>query len=215
MTTVISYQTEQLPPPYAYACTLCMHVQDERVLVDFEMVYLNRSSLSVNEIEAEGFSADDDWNWKGSLGSAWIHEIAQCDHWNYTTEPCGENYIHVLVQETERGFPTDIEKAEMLVQSLIQAVMESAGYAPELSIQVSDQNNQEYTLSWSFKNRLTSISIDQTEGKTIEWEESLRLMQVLYSEEVTSKKPNKKRMANAVCFEKNGGWFSVPQNILP
>ena len=70
-----SYQTVQEPPPYAFAYTLEIEIREKEVLVDMQTEYLGREELSFEEIEAEGFSDDDDSHWKVHLPESWINKI--------------------------------------------------------------------------------------------------------------------------------------------
>ena len=55
MNIKISYQTQQLPPPYAYAAVFDV-TMNTTVQVSFEQAYLDRDEVPLDEIEAEGFS---------------------------------------------------------------------------------------------------------------------------------------------------------------
>ena len=75
MNVKISYQTLQLPPPFAFAYTLDLIFQEDRLDISYELEFMNRDQISLEEIEEEGYSEDDDFNWKGSLGKVWVDNL--------------------------------------------------------------------------------------------------------------------------------------------
>ena len=69
----LQFQTSDLvPPPYSYAIEINAKEKSGKLEVEFELTYMDRDSLSKNEIEDEGFSNNDDFKWTGLLNASWL-----------------------------------------------------------------------------------------------------------------------------------------------
>ena len=53
MKLTLSYQTQQLPPPFAYATVITIDESNDQIFVTFSLEYLDRASVSDDELRAE------------------------------------------------------------------------------------------------------------------------------------------------------------------
>ncbi|RED93883.1 hypothetical protein [Marinoscillum furvescens] len=184
MNVKISYQTLQLPPPHAFAYTLDLSFVNDEVQIAYELEFLNRDDISREEIEAEGFSENDDYKWEGTLGNEWaslLHESLQ----NIELEDESEDfniYLHVEMSEngeTRDGMVVLAEEWDYKLQELIQAIYEKAGIEKPLKMLIQAiAGNQRafYEVSGSFEKR--AARINKTE---ISWEALHDLMADIYT----------------------------------
>ncbi len=164
----LSYQTQALPAPFAFATTITLEDISNEVNVHFEMEYLGRGELSIEEVLSEGYSENDDYQWSGKLGNNWCDVMAEIDSLSYKAAPSANSYLHVLVNEQEKGFPT--QDQELLIQELIQAVFEASNKEAPLRIELINETNECLALAWIFASRTFSINnqeFDWTKGKLI------------------------------------------------
>lgn len=201
----ISYQTQTLPPPYAFALVISAEVSHE-VTVNFQMEYLDREELSEEEILAEGFTLDDDLQWKGKLGNNWKDPLSKLKDIRYQKDPFDDSYVHVQIDSVERGFPSDWMKAERLTQELIQAVFEGAERELPLRILISDEKSISIDLEWLFKERIVRVN-----GKSHStWGESQKVLEAVYTTDFQNIKPYKNVVPQSVNLGEKE-WYPLSQ----
>lgn len=126
-----------VPPPYYYTYSLQVNLSEEDTPASYAIQYLHREELSEDEILDEGFSPDDDWEWKGNLPQNWRKVLLeQIDKHSWPTRPEkpgeGEAGLRIkLLGEGDKvlfdGQPADIASWEYFLQELIQAIYEISG----------------------------------------------------------------------------------------
>lgn len=202
----ISFQA-QLPPPYAFAAVIKCKIEDE-VFVDFQQEYIGRDGLEETEILAEGFSMNDDYQWKGTISSNWRSILEEFESQTYSEEPDKDNYIHVSINNEEKGFPKDVNQSAFLIQELIQAVLERSERVLPLSIEiVKDQKN--HILEWKFGDRV--VEVDE---RSINWNKGRELLSTIYSIDYDSIKPSKKPAGVISIHFGDGRWYSITNKVL-
>ena len=190
MKLVLSYQTQNLPAPYAYAVVADIEIAD-KLVIDFTLTYLDRQDLSDEEIVGEGFTNEDDFSWKGTLGHVWVELINDLVRHNRDDRPMGDFYLHIA--DDHAGFP-DITD-DLIVQELIQAVYEAGGHEAPLSISICEIDRPT-TLIWKFEQH--KAFLDQEE---IAWNMAYELMQLVYTENLERSKPTKIPRTKTISFD--------------
>lgn len=184
MKVKVSYQTLQLPPPHAFAYTLELDFLEDELKVKYELEFLNRDEITLEEIEEEGFSTDDDFSWTGSLGKAWVDDLYD-DLLDVELEEESEDfniYLHMEIQDKEvdmAGLAVLAEDWDYRLQELIQAIYEKAGIEEKLKLQfihIQTGENTFYQLEASFEHKTCNIN-----KKPITWEELHQLMSDVYT----------------------------------
>lgn len=192
----ISYQTLTTPPPFALGYTFKLTFE-KTLLVEFELEYLNREEVTQEELEAEGFTENDSFNWTGELGKAWLNRVqnkigpekladisSEMDTWLF--------FRLERDQETTQGHPVNQAEWEFILQELMQAVFEKAGREAPFSLSllhIDGQGKKLHTFTGKFET--LSASID---GKEVAWEKLTALMGAIYAfdaEEKVEKNPKK------------------------
>ena len=125
---VLEYRTGTIPPPYNYAYRVEGARQEGGDLdVTYELTYRYRDEISGEELEAQGYSADDDIEWSttlaGAEADAWLDLAAATELLEDPDEPPpGADYISVTLvfaDGTERsGEPLNRDEWEALAAEL-------------------------------------------------------------------------------------------------
>lgn len=203
MNFTISYQPQLLEPPIAYAAVMQIKLEDVRTKLDFNLEYLGREEMSDKELKAAGFTGDDDFSWSGELSTDWNNDISLLSQQTFNADPDAETYLHIEANAKELGYPSDIEKAEMLFQELMQAVLEKAEIEAPLQLELQHKNER-FNLKWLFSER----HIEASNGKHISWELGRELLRAVYSLDFDSIKPKKMPGGTTVNFG-DDTWFEL------
>lgn len=181
MKVQVSYQTLQLPPPFAFAYTMKLEFLENELKIKYDLEYLNRDEISREEIEEEGYSDDDDYSWRGSLGKVWVDtlkdEFAKIDLEEESEE--FSIYLHVEIENGRSGLAVHAEEWDYKLQELIQAIYEKSGIEDKLKIRfmhIHDGKRDYYELTGSFENKTCSVS-----NKKLSWEDLQELMADVYT----------------------------------
>ncbi len=204
MNIILSFQPQQLPPPFAYAAVMNITIQKNQTSMALELTYLDRESVSPDELRAEGFTENDDFNWEGEISSSWNLDLKLLAQSAFNADPNNEIYLHVEVDNIKKGFPVEISKAEMLFQELMQAVLEKSQIEAPLHLQCSI-NHEMYSFEWSFANR--SITANDNILKD-QWEKGRELMKLIFSLDFETMDADKKAGKYAV-NPGDGCWYSL------
>lgn len=180
----IKYQTaEIISPPYSYAVEINGNIeQNQELFLSFELTYLNRDGLSVDEIEEEGFTQNDDFNWKGTLPVIWTDILFG----NFkSSKPLIVNNLEdekdfwELSFENKSWFPHDPDDWKYFIEEIQQAIFEKTGLEAPLNLtflKINQNQKNELNISASFVHReiiLTkwSSETNQKKEKQLEWDE--------------------------------------------
>lgn len=181
MNVKISYQTLQLPPPLAFAYTLDLDFKSNELIIKYALEFLNREDITLEEIEEEGFSENDDFSWEGTLGKEWVDNLKD-DLEQIDLEEVSEDfniYLHVEIDNDYSGLAVLAEDWDYRLQELIQAIYEKAGVEDKLKMKILnlEGNTKEYfELEGSFVDRSGKIN-----NKVMDWDELHQLMSDIYT----------------------------------
>lgn len=203
MKLIVSYQNQLLPPPFAYAAVMKLNVEKDQTNLVFDLEYVGREDVSVDELKAEGFSQNDNFKTTCVISKNWNPEILQIEKYDFKNDPSDDIYLHVEVNGNKLGFPKNIKAAEMLFQELMQAALESSSFEAPLELNIKI-HNQTHNLKWIFADRM--INIDNRES--IEWSLGRTFLETIYSIDFEATKPIKKSFNNAVQLE-DGWWYPL------
>ena len=74
--SLLYHSAPDIPPPHSFHVMLRISATPEgEARVEFSREYTDREEIPPDEIEAEGFSEDDDFHWKGVLPVFWLEEM--------------------------------------------------------------------------------------------------------------------------------------------
>lgn len=192
----LSYQTQELPAPFAYAAFFSIDLgsDSDAVHVDFKLTYLDREDLSEDEIIAEGYTLNDDVSWQGEIGEKWITPLNQVIKYDYTDEPKAFDYLHVKVDDTALGYPNQIAEGVILVQELMQAAFEGGKIERTLLIEIMSDAQTRDTIEWIFLTRVIKVNgIESTH-----WNVGQDLLRFIYQTDFEFAKTVKTPQSNCV-----------------
>ncbi|NQZ75677.1 MAG: hypothetical protein HRT61_06130 [Ekhidna sp.] len=207
MTLTISYQTQHLPPPQAYAAVMEIDVTNEIIEANLSIEYINRDSLTLDEIIAEGYTKDDNYQWKGTLSSAWSDDIFELASLNQGKEPHSEIYLHLSKEQNQGGFPKDIKKADHIFHEILQAILETDSIEKPLTLKMK-LNEEIETFHWKFSTR----EFIRNDRQFNDWSLGRKFMNLVFSLNFEQLKPIKKPQNGTVEIE--GLWYPLPKKII-
>ncbi|MFN4146850.1 MAG: hypothetical protein ACK4GN_13575 [Runella sp.] len=217
----------QLPPPYSYQYSLELRPTDQSLEAHLILSYTHREDLEADEIEAEGFTANDDYEWKGALEKVWKDELEKLWKKTETISPDqapAEQEDLLLLQIIDAEIRQPKNKTEWLyvAQELMQAVYETSGKERPFELQVINKtptDTYEAVLTASFKNRtaqLKRIINGKSDLHFFAWKKLPVLMETLYeadwlSDMAKSQKPTK---AGLYLSLGDGLWYEWGKQIV-
>lgn len=205
----ISYQTLQVPPPFAFAYTLNLEWLNERLTATYHLEFLDRDTLSPEEIAAEGYSEDDDFSWSGELDQTWAEllqaQLADVDLQDESEDMNVYLFMEITDEESneESGHAEPVDEWDMRLQEVIQAIYEKAGVEEPLKMTIqwmSGKDLDKYKIQGSFVDRSASIN-----GQNMDWETLHDLMRSVYEADFEEAKPKKSPT-------KDGIWVDLDQS---
>ncbi|MGD1841270.1 MAG: hypothetical protein ACFB0B_10295 [Thermonemataceae bacterium] len=196
----IQFQTApHTPPPYCYQCIVLVHFLTNKLSVQVRLHYFSRASLTEEEIIAEGFSIEDDFDWEGTLPNTWVKALQNLlQQTTWVDSPQGQDYLAVITDEKETLFPREVTTWEMTFQALLQAAHElnESGGLTEIQFLAVFNNSkkQHIILRPRFSTReVTILMASNTTKKKVAWSTFHQLMVELHTltlqEEQASTKP--------------------------
>jgi len=192
----IKYETESsIPGPYAHFYHLRAAFDADTLLrVEYQLHYLDRESLSEEEIIGEGFTMNDNFSWKGSLPGIW-NEVIRKLFADTALRPGNgsknDAFFEVTVEDTqgskEEGEPVNRTEWEYTAQEMVQAIYEIAQREMPLQLQYkkveTDGTYKKVSLTLQFSTRQVDIGQENTAGKTkfsAEWHQLKGLLRTVY-----------------------------------
>lgn len=125
-----------VPPPFYHTYKFRVNLAEEDTPASYAIRYLHRNELTEAEILDEGFTLDDDWEWKGKLPQGWrnvLLEQIKKQSWPTKAEKLAEGEAGLLIsllgdddKVLFEGKPADIASWEYFLQELIQVTYEIA-----------------------------------------------------------------------------------------
>ena len=192
----IKYETESsVPAPYAHFYHLrAVFDANGQLRVDYQLHYLDRESLSEEEITGEGFTMNDNYSWKGSLPEVWT-EVTKKLFANTTLRPASgsenEAYFELTLEDTQggkqEGEPANRTEWEYAAQEMIQAIYETAQREMPLQLQYkkvdTDGTFTKLSLTLHFSTRQVNIQQESPTGtvsRTADWHQLKGLLRTVY-----------------------------------
>jgi len=206
MKITVSFQTQQVPPPYAYRAVMQLHTTSSAIKVDFELSYYGREQLTEEELIAEGFSSEDDVTWSGHLNECWLSTINKLSEFQFAEEPDGETYLHIEVDSSHDGFPENFHDAHIQFQELVQAVLEQAGVANPLVLNYKN-GDRKSNIAWDFSRRLILHNNESSD----QWEVGRKILESVYNVDYQSLKAKSKPVHGSINIE-GDDWYFLPKD---
>lgn len=220
----IRFQTARsLPAPYAYFFTLSARPEStDSLVVDLAITYPDREDIDEDELIAEGYTRDDDFEWSGHLGQAWQQALASLVRTTKLT-PLNEDELdedddfwEVTLTADDgaqtSGMPKNYEQWQYLIQELMQATYELAGRERPFEVVYLEPRRDaefELTLTASFAERTVSVEAKQqgrSRLKTLPWKQLQPIMSTIYELDFDWQEAEQKRP------RRDGAWLNLGTN---
>ena len=225
----IHFETSaQLPPPYSYQYELRLKPSFQFLHAQLKLSYTHREELDMDEIEAEGFTPNDDYEWEGNLEKVWRDEVEKLlnkTKVDKNKQPDEEADLLALAWESDQtieGTPQNLEDWYYLAQELLQAIYETSGKERAFELHLLDITSQEVKesiLTASFQTRtaqIKKISGGKSALRFYPWYELPHLMEVLYAPNWLSEGAHEQRpKRNGLYFSPGDGiWYEYGKQIV-
>ncbi len=190
----ISFQTTDSPPPFAYASTVAIEIGAEHLSVHYQREYLHREAITDKEIVEEGFTANDDIEWQGTMNKNWQEAISDLVHKTDLQEESPEygSALHLIHDQTQ-GYPENLSDWEYLLEELHQAILESNGQEAPFTLQLWQSGNVTHELTAKFETRTVFLNEAPRPWKYLR--EVLLLLETLEIDETPLTKPKSKKLS--------------------
>lgn len=197
------HTAEIIPPPYSHRYSIRLGLGNSNPTpVQFDLTYTQRDELTEEEILEEGFTEEDDFQWRGDLDIAWGEAVmALAQKTKFTSKPTGpsSNHISVLFDypegSTAQGTPSNATDWEYLGQELIQAIFETANVEAPLKLiylkrSPKGQHVQlEMNVFFSRRTVKASMQIGNLKrSKQLDWQTLNPMLKLIYSGEFLAEK---------------------------
>ena len=206
----IHFKTLTVPPPFSHAYHIRIALEAEQPATSFEIHYTEREQLSEEEILEEGFTAEDDFQWEGSLPKTWkfatLDQLRKSKQLFDTPKPHTQQVLSLTVTyengEQVSGIPNNPETWEYFTQEMIQAIYELGQKEMPLEVTHLEINSKEQIQltiqpSFSMRNiRVTSNTAGQKKQQEHDWDRLKPLLEAIYlpdydAEQASEKEPKK------------------------
>jgi hypothetical protein len=205
---ILFYHTAaDIPAPHCFSVKANILVSNNASFqVAVEQIFTDRDEIPKEEIEAEGFSLNDDFIWEGNLPGIWSENIQFLLKKTDFKTGQGERVTiqKGLAEEVQK--PMDEGDWVRFSEELIQACLEQSGreQAMELVLGRLEKNNffEQARVIWLFPERMAIAEIlkgEKKEFKGLEWTDSQKEIQTWIEMEADSE--------DLYQLPKRKGWF--------
>lgn len=223
----LKYQTaENIPAPFAHAIEINGSF-DQDLELSFELTYLDREDMTEDELIDEGFTANDDFTWKGTLPKVWsdvvFGSLKSANVLNIKSLEPHQDFWQVDFDD-KSFYPKNTDAFKYLIEELQQAVYEKAGKEAALKLTyLKNQSgeNVEVFVSASFIERKlqlvrTNIIDGSSETKVLVWDELNYILKNTFSGEFEAEFAHSKKPSHKGLFLNAGDelWYEVGKSLL-
>jgi hypothetical protein len=192
----ILFQTaDDIPAPHAFLALVRLELTaGGKLKAEFTQEYIDRDEIPLEEIEAEGFSENDDFSWKGNLPKFWLENLLEIHQRSRWTEAANSQFLFMEPEATEWISPIDEKDWIRFTEELIQACLEEGGkeLPMEMTLGSLEKNNfyEKIRLEWSFSHR--EVTAQKLTGEKVifkqnDWEEGQFKLKSWIEEEASLK----------------------------
>jgi hypothetical protein len=202
----IDFDSGVIPPPFSHVYKLKIGFEKDFLNTQLDLHYTEREELTEDEIFNEGFSLEDDFQYKGELPTVWeapFKELYSKSKWSNKKALDEEGGVKVLAKDRHgkivRTIPSNADEWQYLAQEYIQAIYEVSQKEMPLNIQFYSNTKAEgeffYDLTVRFSTRKVEVEING-EKKFADWEDTKTLLGYVYLpdydyDQAKEKKPSK------------------------
>jgi hypothetical protein len=187
----ISFDTGPLPPPFCHRYDIVITRETDGFSASLNLDYYDRDEIAEEEIFDEGFTLNDNFEWKGKLPEFWGREIKQklaISNWHKMQPEDGGLSTFVIKYggggRSEMLYPAERRTWEVFAQEIIQAIFELGQKEAPLQIEYlkveTGSKKQTLTLIYRFSLRRIEVFSSKSGEKSMDWKEGQKLMQYIF-----------------------------------
>ncbi len=190
----IHFQTLSAPPPFSHHYQIILDLSADNPRVDFTISYPGREKLSEEEILEEGFTLEDDYQWKGELPKSWkfaiIDELRKTKSLFDAPKPHAQQVLQLHItyknDDQQSGIPNNTGSWEYFAQEMVQAIYEISQKELPLEItylEIGKHSTERIVINPSFSARKVKVGRQQPAGghnKEYDWSQLKPLLEVIY-----------------------------------
>jgi hypothetical protein len=211
----IFYTNDGTPPPYLYEINVVLKFENSGIQVFFAKNYLQREEVSLEELEEEGFSDNDDIELQSRLTGNWVNvlqDIVDASKGAKTLPESANISEYLQIKQGEDIYYKKELDIEYLFEELLQGIVENEKFELPLSIDFSIPTTPEpftFKLTWNFSTLSITSNVN---GLTIpDWSKSKQLLNSLFSSDFSEFKSAKKCSKKEVSVHVGDGfWYEIP-----
>jgi len=204
---IFKYHTGAVPPPYCFEYSLEIAPREDKLEVTFNLTYLDREELELEEILEEGFTENDDYSWTGELALPWkkvlLSKLDTKSISSISNIQTSEQLQLVLHKNNEeKVFELNASDWNIFLNEFIQAIYETAGKELPLHLCIAHVQNGSasyYHLDFLFSLRKLILRIEEKNSpikhKKGDWDAGGNLMKLLFN----------------LDYEAVGSWDKIPR----
>ena len=191
----IKYETAaDVPPPYCHYYHIRGRATAAGLETDFSWTYHNRDDMTQEELEDEGFTNHDDFQWNGIIDVAWLPPLETLlSGTRPTGDPSPDDpFLELDFQQPSgegfQGQPDILSEWEFFLQEFIQGIYETSGTEAPLRIRyrkITAETVLSCSVTLHFANRLVSVQTRKGErdphDSTEDWDSMKTALQHIYS----------------------------------
>lgn len=214
----LKFQTNELtPPPYAYAIEIDTKVLPSGLQASFEINYLEREVLTIDEIIDEGFTENDDFKLRVNLPNVWLDALdaiysKSTFHKKETLED-QEEYFEIGGQ-----FPENTAEWKLFLEQMQQAILEKAEREAPLFIEIIRINHDGrnvYEFNASFLHRTFTVSKNKV-LQALTWSQLNAFLEDIFVAEIKYEKAKTETPKNEGIYIQfgDGMWLELGNSYL-
>jgi len=225
----IKFQTSALQPaPYAYALQLDLKEGKNKTLAyDLDIEFLDRDSLTEEEILEEGFTLSDDVQVNGQLPQTWLEALKiLLSRTEKTDKDELEESEDLWYLDTgkDQFYPKNVRQWADFTEQIRQAILEDSGLEKPLEItlvEITAAGKTTTVIKGSFA-RQTLVVEKEGNRKSLKWTQLNAILRDLYSgdldyEQATTRQKNAPgiylNFGDEYWFELGKSYINKPQKI--
>lgn len=226
----INFKTKDIPAPFAHTISLEGKYKKTGLEIELNIKYIGREELEEEEIFEEGFTLEDDFNWKGELSSVWYTEIMELiDKGNLSsskedTDPTEEIIVSLNFSEEKNKEIINNKKWIYFLQEIIQAIFEVSGKELPLEIVIlnisKDKVQNLLFLTFYFSAREVNLKLLNSSNEELliknEWNSFQDFLKHLYTPEFIPEKAifDVPKAQGTYIDPGEGVWFKLGEGII-
>jgi hypothetical protein len=193
--SLLYHSAADIPPPHSFHALIKISVSENGgAVLEFSREYTDREEIPIEEIEAEGFSAEDDFHWNGLLPGFWLEDIRslmESTEW----KEAGNTQLLLAEPGTENWLsPVQEKKWNRFAEELIQACLEEGGREDPMEMVFGEllKNNffESVVLEWRFARKEIDVHVKGGARNSFggrDWEEAEEQLKSWMEEESSGK----------------------------